>query len=169
MANAILTAAQVRALLDYNPETGELTWLPRPKTPGSNRAVGQATYICRQGYVKVNINGRLYRGHRLAWVHYYGEWPESNLDHINRDRADNRIKNLRLATPAENMQNQSLRCDNKSGHKGVFWHKAISKWWAYINVGHKRHTIGYFSDLQEAVTARRQAENQLHTHMTLTC
>lgn len=162
MSKTILTHSEVSELLEYAPETGALTWKPRVKGRGWNRAQGGATHVSDQGYITLNIKGRVYRGHRLAWLLYYGEWPDGNIDHINRVRSDNRISNLRVVEQAENMQNTNVYRTNKSGHKGVFWHKEINKWWAYINVGRRRVCLGRFANKAEAIAARAEAERTYH-------
>lgn len=164
MSKTILTYSEVSELLEYAPETGALTWKPRARNRGWNRAQGVAKHISDQGYITINIKGRPYRGHRIAWLLHYGEWPAANIDHINRVRSDNRISNLRVVEQAGNMQNTSIYKTNKSGHKGVFWHKEISKWWAYIDVGGKRVSLGRFSDKTEAISVRKEAEQMYHQY-----
>jgi hypothetical protein len=166
MANAIVTAADAHRLLRYEPETGHLYWKPRPKTPGNNRADPSkpAGSLGANGYVMLNVGGKLHRAHRVIWLMVHGTWPTDTIDHVNRNRADNRLANLRAATRIENQQNHPTRVDNKSGHRGVFWHQEARKWWVYINHNRKRKTVGYFPDFEDAVTARKLAEAELFTH-----
>ena len=100
--------------------------------------------------------------HRLAWLYVHGEWPAEEIDHLNRVRSDNRISNLRLATQAENKQNTSLRRDSTSGHKGVSWHKRDKKWVAEIKLHGKKHYLGYFNNINDAIAARKSEESRLH-------
>jgi hypothetical protein len=99
----MLTAEQSREQLDYNPETGEFRW----KVPRNGVIVGaKAGTDCHDGYISIRIFGKRYMAHRLAWLHHYGEWPIGGLDHINGQRWDNRIVNLRLATPKQSAANR---------------------------------------------------------------
>lgn len=112
----------------------------------------EAGSLAKNGYVSININGTMYLAHRLAWFHYYGEWPADQLDHKNRVRSDNRIGNLR---PANNRSNHENRTNNKSGHAGVIWDKARQKWKAYARVDYVMCNIGRYGTIEEAVEARR--------------
>ncbi len=166
-----LTPARVRDILDYDPDTGTLTWrerTPRPECEAIDRAwntrfVGRpAGRIGTHGHHYVNISVAPYKmknlaAHRLAWAHFHGEWPVGAIDHANRDPSDNRIANLRLATQAQNLQNASLRSDNTSGVKGVYWIKKEQKWGAYININKKPRRLGAFASKEDAITARQAA------------
>ena len=77
-------------------------------------------------YGLVVSDGRRYAVHRVVWAVVYGEWPQHGLDHVNRDTRDNRIENLRLATPSENSRNKSKATNNTSGHNGIDWNQ--DKW-----------------------------------------
>ena len=101
--------------------------------------------MCR-GYVLISIDGTRYPAHRLAWLYIYGQWPNGQIDHINRNPSDNRIVNLREATVAENGHNAGLRIDNTSGFKGVHRHRNLlaRPWQARIKFGSRRISLGYF-------------------------
>lgn len=100
--------------------------------------------------------------HRVAWFHFYGEWPEFEMDHIDGNGMNNRISNLRPATHAQNSQNLTLRSTNKSGMTGVSWLKSLRKWEAYIMVNYKKKGLGYYDDLLEAGAAYLKAKRELH-------
>jgi hypothetical protein len=93
---------QVGPLLDYRPDTGHFYW--RRYAPNRRKNLLAGT-VNGRGYWQVSIQGKSYLGHRLAWLMYYGERPEGQVDHVNRDRTDNRITNLRLATLAQQRAN----------------------------------------------------------------
>lgn len=123
-----LTAEQVRAALDYDPETGIFTWRYRldrharwnAKFPGKTAgciARRSATRSC----VFIGL-GKSYMAHRLAWLHYYGEWPDGQIDHIDCDATNNRIANLRVVSGSENQGNRRRDCTNTTGYKGVSRH-----------------------------------------------
>lgn len=145
-ATKTINAELVRLLLDYEPDTGILTWKKRTSEMYSeakyplNRAslwnnthAGQPlTYVDKNGYIVTTIFYRFCKGHRLAWLWMTGEWPKDQIDHINGDRADNRWVNLRACTQAENQQNVGLTRRNTSGFMGVTWHPTEKKWQASI-------------------------------------
>ena len=151
-----LTAEQLRSILDYNPDTGIFT----RKVSTSNRVkVGAAAgSVNGQGYLNIKVQSRLYKAHRLAWLYVNGAWPKDQIDHINRNRSDNRISNLRDVSRKQNGQNAGKRSDNKSGHPGVCWNKQRSKWEARIKHNNKQIHLGYYSTIEEALSARKAAE-----------
>ena len=160
MAEPILTQPRLKELLHYNPETGIFTWRI---AAGCVRVGSVAGSVGNRGYLQIRIDCKLYQAHRLAWLYVHGEFPPNDLDHINRVRSDNRIGNLRLSTRAENLQNQSMRSNNTSGHVGVSWYKRDQKWMAQIKINYKTINLGFFTDLTEAISAYASAKAQFHT------
>ncbi len=151
-----LTAEYLRSILHYDPDTGIFTW----KVRTSNRVkVGDiAGSQDGQGYLQVRVQSRDYLAHRLAWLYIRGEWPKDQIDHINRNRSDNRIANLREVTNKQNGQNASKSRSNTSGYPGIYWYKPYSKWRARITHNYKDIHLGYFSILEDAIAARKAAE-----------
>jgi len=146
---------QIKDVLDYEPATGIFRW----KKPTSNRnKVGGGAGTISNGYVSITVLGQRIYAHRLAfwWVH--GRWPRE-VDHINRDRTDNRITNLREVTRGENVANTHRR-DNKSGVPGVYYNPACGQrpWVAYKDRDGKRKYLGYFATKEQAMEARYAAE-----------
>lgn len=159
-----LTAARLRELLHYEPETGVFT---RAMHRGGGRKVGDvAGSLDKKGYRVIAIDGRAYKAHRLAWLYMTDRWPAEQIDHRNRQRADNRWRNLREADNAQNQQNIGLRSNNSSGFHGVSWHRGQSKWCARITVDKRLRSIGYFRDPSEAGAAYAAAKRALHTFAT---
>lgn len=156
IARPELTAEHLRSILHYSPETGIFTW--KVRTSRSVRVGDVAGCPDGLGYLQISVQSRLYRAHRLAWLHVYGEWPKLDIDHINRNRSDNRIANLRDVSHKQNMQNAGKYSHNTSGHPGVHWYKQRSKWQAHIRHNQKLIHLGYFSILEEAIAARKAAE-----------
>ena len=109
------------------------------------------------GYIKISIAHTLYYAHRLIWLYVYGEWPNS-IDHINRNKHDNRISNLRNVSHSTNLKNQKLRSTSSSGVHGVHWYKAGNKWHSEIKVNYKKICLGYSDSLLDAVCIRKSAE-----------
>lgn len=155
----MLTQERLKELLHYCPDMGVFTW----RIAVGRVRVGSVAGNVSKGYVQISVDNKNYLAHRLAWLYIHGEFPPRQLDHINRVRADNRICNLRLATNAENHQNLSLSRRNTSGHIGVRWFKQRKKWHAQIKINRKQLHIGYFTDLSEAIAARKSAELKFHT------
>ena len=151
-----LTAEQLRSILHYDPATGIFTW----KVGCSSRVkVGYiAGSLDGDGYLRIRLQSRKYQAHRLAWLYVYGVWPKDQLDHINRNRSDNRISNLREVSHKQNHQNRSKPSNNTSGHPGVSWDKRDSKWRAQITHNQKKIHLGSFTTLEEAIAARKAAE-----------
>lgn len=120
----------------------------------------------KNGYwhICVSVNGvkRRFLAHRLAWFLAHGRWPEEDIDHINGDRSDNRIANLREASRSENLQNAAMRSDNTSGVKGVYFNKARGKWQAYIRLDGKQAYLGIFTELADASLAIHEAREKHH-------
>jgi hypothetical protein len=164
MADANLTAAQLREILDYDPETGLFTWAISRR--GCRRG-DQTGAPHRNGYVMIGINRRARLAHRLAWLHTYGEWPKGQIDHINGVRADNRLANLRDVPGRINRQNQrAARSDNReTGLLGVY--KNHGQWGARIQLNGRQHYLGNFQTPEEAHAAYIKAKRLMHPGCTL--
>lgn len=161
MADTNLTLDRLKELLDYNLQTGLFIW----KCRTSNRVkVGDvAGRNNGNGYVRIAIDGKNYYAHRLAWMFVHGEIPALEIDHADGNRSNNKIENLRLASHAENGQNQALRATNTSGMIGVSWSKAHGMWCAYIFKSGKKKHLGLFKDLDEAGAAYLSAKAVMHS------
>ena len=155
-----LTHETLLSLVSYDPETGVFTnKVARRKSPAGK----QLGHSHNGGYLQTRIAWKQYLLHRLAWFHVYGKWPVEHIDHINGNKQDNRICNLREATNSENMQNvKRAQKRSKSGVKGVSWDKSRNKWTAHICVGGKQRNLGRFDDVQIAASAYKQAQQVLH-------
>lgn len=155
--------ALLRQLLDYDPVSGVLTWRPRPEVHYWDRSwntkfAGKvAGYHGSNGYIRMGLQGRTTLAHRVCWAIHHGAWPTGEVDHIDGDRTRNAIANLRDVSVTVNRRNTRRRSDNTSGAVGVRWDKRARKWTATIN-------IGTFSSFDEAVAARRAAEQMLGFH-----
>lgn len=153
-----LTQNELKSVLHYDPKTGVFTW----RDCHVNNAIKPdrtAGCINSWGYRIIAIRDVRYRAHRLAWLYTYGEWPKGQLDHINRNPDDNRIANLREATPQENQRNRWLPSNNTSGYPGVVFNKSHGKWIASITVSRKRIHLGTFDSKEQAIEARMEAES----------
>ena len=164
MENSAEFQERLKTLFVYDPSSGIFTRRVASGRHGCHPAGRVCGYTMQRGYVQIYVDGRRYMAHRLAWVYVYGRWPSGDIDHINQQKADNRIANLREATRAQNMQNVSLHRHNSSGRKGVCWHKPRAKWRAYIFNGYRQQHLGLFDTFADAVKAREAAERERHTH-----
>lgn len=153
-----ITVSQARERLIYDPETGHLLWRWHRNSHMIGRVAG---CVDSKGYIRISmtIDGcqRSFQSHRLAWLIYHGRWPKDQLDHINGDKTDNRICNLRECNQAENNANTRLYKNNKSGIKGVTWDENRKMWSAHITVDKKLMRLGRFKTKEEAALVRKQA------------
>lgn len=152
MTKTPLTIERLREVLAYDPETGFFSRKTHVRGP---RGKGQPGCIQGDGYRQIGIDSARFLAHRLAWFYVTGSWPLGWLDHVNGLRDDNRIKNLREATPAQNAINSHVRSDSLSGQRGVSYRPRFKKWTARITVNKTRIQIGYFCTMEEAVSAYR--------------
>ena len=154
-----------KALFNYDPESGELTWRVDTSATPKDKPVGTITRPKIKGYtsyIRVNVLGQPYKAHRIAWLMQTGDWPKSYIDHIDGDGLNNRWENLREATASQNAYNQKVRSDNTSGVKGVSYDKKRDLWYVYIDVNKKRKHLGRYETKDEAVAARLVAEKAYH-------
>lgn len=151
----MITYTKAVELFDCNPTAGVLKWT----LAGPRKVRGKlAGCVNGNGYMLIQINNRKYCVHRIVWLIVHGKWPKGEIDHINGNRADNRLVNLREVTRQENCQNAALCSNNTSGVAGVHWHKRNKKWVARLRIGGKRINLGHYSDWWHAVCARKDAE-----------
>lgn len=147
-----ISQERLREVLDYNPDTGVFTWVN-----GNSRNVKSgdiAGYKNQQGYIRIRVGAKLLPAHRLAWIYVYGEDIDGyEIDHINGDKSDNRICNLRISSHQQNMFNMKKKSTNKSGVKGVHFDKRCNKWRAQTSINKKRVHLGLFNTIESAEEA----------------
>jgi len=162
-----LTQEYLKSILHYDKYTGLFTW--KIKRSNSTKIGMLSGYKERvTGYTRIvitlNKKRKLYQAHRLAWLYENGAFPKHHIDHINHDRSDNRIFNLREADYTLNGKNQSLHTTNKSGVSGVGFHSRDKVWQSFITIQDKRIHLGYFTDKNEAICARLHANRLYRFH-----
>lgn len=152
----MLTQAELKEQLYYDPLSGIFTWLT-----DSSKGGFKAGRICNctdvHGYIQININGSPKKAHRLAWLYMTGEFPKGQIDHINHIRTDNRFSNLRVVNNQENHQNRPMQKNNTSGFVGVYLYKRTGKYLAYIQKNGIKIHLGIFHNIDDAILARKNA------------
>lgn len=137
----------------YDADTGVFTRLTSSRGWKAGQAAG---YVCHVGYRRILVGRRQYLAHRLAWLYVYGYMPDY-VDHINGQRDDNRICNLRPATQSQNIANSKRATDNRSGFKGASWNSKNQRWVGFIRINGVNKYLGQFDTAQEAHDAYMKA------------
>lgn len=159
----------LRTLLKAEISTGKLMWNHRPKelfatkrafNTWNARWAGKEAFtaLSSDGYFMGAIFGSTYRAHRIVWALHYGDWPDNQIDHINGDKTDNRVLNLRQASQMENNRNCALSKNNKSGYNGVYFDGRRNTWRAFITINYKTISLGSYVGKEMAIAMRKNAE-----------
>jgi hypothetical protein len=159
MSKPILSQEYLKTILNYDPATGAFTWIIR-KRGISKKEAGS---ISGRGYKTLMINKYNYTASRLAWIMHYGVQPDGQVDHINHDRSDNKIENLRVVTNQQNQMNRRYT-GNSSGVIGVCLVKKDGRWKSHIKVDGRLINLGEYKDIEEAISIRLCAEDHYGFH-----
>lgn len=167
-------------LMECDASRGILTWKPRapdqfkggedcptkPWVTWNSRYAGTAALnaVDGSGYLHGQVKGQRVVAHRVIWAMAHGVWPTNDIDHIDGNKQNNAVGNLRDVTRAENLRNTPRRKDNSSGITGVRLHKASGRWTAEIQKDGVREHLGYFDTIEEAAAARKVGEVLLGFH-----
>ncbi|RKM32205.1 HNH endonuclease signature motif containing protein [Moraxella catarrhalis] len=147
--------------LRYNETKGEFTWIKRPnKNIHLHTRAGTKNSA---GYRVISLFGKRYLEHRLAWFYVHGEMPKHEIDHINQIRDDNRISNLRQVTHSENQRNKT-RKDSRVDEIGIWWCRRRKRYIAEISLNRKKVYQKSFTDIDEAISARKAKALELGFH-----
>lgn len=153
---SILDHKTLLSILSYNELTG---WFSFNYIVGSRKKGSRAGSILSKGYRHIRINKQAYYEHRLAWFYVHKEWPPNYIDHIDQDKSNNILSNLRCVTKEENQRKLSLRKTNTSGFAGVC--KVGNRWQAQISIMSKFKYLGLFNTPEEASEAYETYKNKL--------
>ncbi|RMH36813.1 MAG: HNH endonuclease [Gammaproteobacteria bacterium] len=161
-----LSHRRLTELLEYNPDTGVFLWRDTSRSKRPERVAGR---IRDDGYREIRIDGEMYRAGRLAWFYVHGEWPKGVIDHIDGNRLNDKINNLRDVSMKKNIRNMSQIRNGK--RVGVSFCKTTGKWRARIRVNEQFIHLGYFPTYELACMAREVAERRFgfvgHRHENL--
>lgn len=179
----MISKEELHKILSYNPDEGVLTWKKRDVSQFTDFKRRTAIHACKNwnsrcagktaftsltptGYVQGTIFGKRRLGHQVVWMMVHGSLPKPPycLDHINGNRSDNRISNLRKVLISENNRNTGIRTSNTSGVCGVSWYKSSRKWVAEIAYNGEKIRLGRFDKLEDAAAARKAAEVKYGFH-----
>lgn len=161
-----ITQEELKKLLHYDPETGVFMRLVRRNQYAKIGDIAGWSQLlnCGKKYRMIYIGNKTHYEHRLAWLYVYGELPDYEIDHINGDGCDNKIKNLRHVSRLENRKNVKKQSNNTSGIVGVGIHKQSGLWRARISVNKLEKNLGFFNNIFDAVCARKNAEIKYGFH-----
>lgn len=157
-----LSIDRLQKVVRYDQDTGKFYWIWLSDRNRRVKIGDEAGVVSGNGYRYISVDGRKFLAHRLAWYFVTEEWPPELVDHINGDRDDNRIRNLRLANNRQNTRNSGKRSTNTSGYKGVSYHAHSGKWVATITSDYLIHPLGKFDTREEAYAVYCEAANRLH-------
>lgn len=154
----MITQDELKATFIYDEQTGAFT---RRMAHGRVKPTGTINTL---GYKVIGFKSKLWLAHRLAWLYVYGAYPDCDIDHIDENKSNNAISNLRLATRSQNMQN--VRNPNKNNAqkvRGVYFHKPTGLYTARIILDGVTKSLGYYKTIEEATLARQTAKKCYHS------
>ncbi len=167
-----ITREYLSECFSYDKKTGFLHWKVRPVGHFKNeramnainsKMAGRLAQSSLNGrYHLVAVNSKFYLCHRIVWFLHHGAWPDEDIDHINGNKVDNRIENLRPVSRSQNMSNVGMQKNNKSGFIGVFWETRAGKWKAVVAKNKKNISLGLFECPVEAAIAYNEAALKYH-------
>lgn len=155
----MISQSRLKELLIYSSETGQFVWAAKRKKHAAGSVAGS---FSSKGYWRIKLDSVEYAAHRLAWLYVFGFFPAFELDHINQNKTDNRIGNLREASRAQNQANISHYRTNTTGARGVTWHKSAKAYQAGIKKHGRSFHLGLFKTVAEASEAYIRASKEIH-------
>lgn len=163
-----ITAELLKSLLDYDPKVGSLTWRSDGWGERPHKAGERAERLGSRGYLRIPVRGKYIAAHRAAWAIATGALPNGQIDHVNGDKTDNRLSNLRDVDATTNSENKrAAYSNNRSGLLGASLDKKTGRYMARVYAGGKRHYVGQFDTPEEAHLAYVSAKRELHNGCTI--
>ena len=147
MASKTITQSDLKNLFRYRDDGSLIRTVPTSNRVKAGDVAGTKD---KDGYIVINLRGKQRKAHHLVWLYHYGYMPKM-IDHINRNKSDNRIENLRLTNKSLNAFNSKIQSNNTSGCKGVSYIRKSNRWESAIKINGKKIILGYFKCLNEAV------------------
>lgn len=142
-------------------KNGKLIWLKKPSKTSPAKIGGQVGTLMKDGYLRTQIQGKFYAIHRLIYLLHYGEMPKF-IDHIDCNRTNNKIENLRIVSLQQNGYNRKINKNNKSGVKGVSWSKSAKKWVAQLKINGCQTYLGCYENLNDAKEVVEEVRSKEH-------
>jgi hypothetical protein len=155
----MLTQEKAHSLFKYT--DGMLYWKIRPKYSRKPKGDMEAGTKSGHGYKKITFNKKRYYVHQLMYLMHYGFIPKL-IDHIDGNKSNNNIENLREATKSQNACNSNMNINNSSGYKGVAWHKTAKKWVVQLIVNDKQKYFGCYDDIELADLVAQEGRNKYY-------
>ena len=155
---------RLREIINYDPDTGVVTWAKSRRSAPAGKVAGCLDKRC--GYVSIRIDFKQYLMHRLIWFYVYGVFPEHQIDHIDGDKSNNRLANLREATISQNSQNRR-RGQGRSKLLGAHWLGDVKRWRSSIGIAGKNFYLGIFDTPEEAHECYKNAKRKMHEFGTI--
>lgn len=157
-----LTQKRLRELLYYESTSGNFLWVAKSSPKSNYIKIGDIAGSRDNGCIRIKVHKKSYLAHRLVWLYVYGKFPEKLLDHVDGNRSNNKVDNLREATSAQNTLNQRLRVSNTSGFKGVSKQGEVDKWRAYCSVNGEIIYLWLYDTPEEAGHIREEFAKKNH-------
>lgn len=167
-SNRNLTRQRLLQALTYMEDTDVFVWNKDPSNP-KNANAGKIAGTEVEGYTQICIDGVKYKQHILVWLLHKNEWPDRDLDHIDADRSNNRISNLRLAHPNQNGWNKRKGSNNTSGYKGVSFCKSLGVFEVSIKKNGKKKFLGRYPTAEAGHAAYRKAAESMFGEFARPC
>lgn len=169
---ASMPVTRLRECLAYSAETGEFTWLHRPRSHftserywrawNSRHAGKPAGVPMTDGRIVINLDKGKWLAHRVAWAIQTGAWPEKSIDHVDRDHSNNAFTNLRECTLQQNQFNRAANSTSRTGAKGVSFDQRTGRYLAKIQIDGKTINLGRFDTVEQAARAYESAAQKHH-------
>lgn len=163
LSKSDITQVLLKEYLDYSPTTGELIWIKKPSKRANLRSRA-GSLIPKTGYRSITLFGKSYPEHHVVWLWYHGYWSAQQLDHIDHNRSNNAISNLREVTIQENAMNRTRRKNTRTDEAGIWFNRRSQRYVAEITRQGKKVYQASFIDVEDAIIQRKLKLVELGFH-----